>query len=138
MQGCVDQHQTAEDLENYSLGRLATSRLCGLECHLLICQPCRERLNAIEPYNFIHYTREGPFYSRVTMLRTGALFARHWGRGLEGGKEFETHAYAEKYLVRSFSLLFPAHACTARCGATKYSSGELGSNCSYVARQMIH
>jgi hypothetical protein len=118
MQGRVDDHQTGEDLESYSLGRLALSPMPGFEEHLLICQRCRAKLNAIEPYSVIHYTRDGPFYSRITKLRTGTLFARQWGRSLEGGKEFHTCDGAKAYLMRTFSRMFPEHACTARCGAT--------------------
>jgi hypothetical protein len=111
-------HQSGEDLERYSLGRLVLRLLPGFEQHQLICQRCREKLTALEPYNFVHYTGDGPFYSRTTKLRTGVFFARHWGRSLEGGKEFRTREGAKAYLVRSFFLLFPEHTCAARCGDT--------------------
>lgn len=117
-QGHIDDHQSGEDLENYSLGRLAPSRAPALERHLLSCQGCRTELNAIEPYNFVHYTRDGPFYSRVTKLRTGKLFARHWSRSLEVGKEFRTQQDAKTYPAITFCQMFPHHVCTARCGAT--------------------
>jgi hypothetical protein len=83
-----------------------------------MCGQCRTELNAIEPYNFVHYTREGPFYSRVTKLRTGRLFARHWSRSLEVGKEFRTHHEAKAYPAITFGQMFPHHVCTARCGTT--------------------
>jgi hypothetical protein len=118
MQADIGAHQSREDVESYSLGRLAASRAAALERHLLICQRCRAKLNAIEPYNFVHYTSDGPFYSRITKLRTGSFIARHWGRSLEGGKEFRTRKGAQAYLARTFSRMFPEHACTARCGAT--------------------
>ena len=118
MQADIDAHESGEDLESYSLGRLAPSRAAAVERHLLICQRCRAKLNAIEPYNFVHYTSDGPFYSRITKLRTGTFIARHWGRSLEGGKEFRTRKGAKAYLARTFSRMFPEHACTARCGAT--------------------
>jgi hypothetical protein len=120
MQKDIDDHQSAEDLESYSLGKLAPSRTAAFEQHLLICQGCRARLNAIEPYNFVHYTSDGPFYSRITKLRTGTFLARHWGPSLEGGKEFRTRQGAKAYLARTFSRMFPEHTCTARCGATNY------------------
>ena len=131
-------HQTAEDLESYSLGTLALSLLPGLEQHLLICTRCRDRLSAIEPYNFVHYTRDGPFYSRVTRLRTGTFFARHWGRSLEGGKEFRTRGGAKAYLVRAFPQVFPEHICTARCGATICMNGLRERKRFYSAVQMVH
>jgi hypothetical protein len=118
MQADIDAHESGEDLASYSLGRLAPSRAAAVERHLLICQRCRAKLNAIEPYNFVHYTSDGPFYSRITKLRTGTFIARHWGRSLEGGKEFRTRKGAKAYLARTFSRMFPEHACTARCGAT--------------------
>jgi hypothetical protein len=117
-QGHIDDHQSGEDLENYSLGRLAASRMPEVEQHLLVCEQCRTKLSDIEPYNSVHYTRDGPFYSRVTKLRTGALFARYWGRSLEVGKEFQTHQGARAYPARTFSQMFPHHICTAHCGAT--------------------
>jgi hypothetical protein len=118
MQEDVGDHQSGEDLESYSLGRLTPSRTAAFERHLIICQRCRAKLNAIELYNFVHYTSDGPFYSRITKLRTETLLARHWGRSLEGGKEFRTHQGAKAYLARTFSRMFPEHTCTARCGAT--------------------
>jgi|ERR1017187_7745950 hypothetical protein len=118
MQEDADGHQSGEDLESYSLRSLAPSRTGAFEQHLLFCQQCRARLHAIEPYNFVHYTRDGPIYSRVTKLRTGAFFARHWGENLEGGKEFRTKRGAKAYLARTFARMFPEHKCTARCGAT--------------------
>src|ERR1039457_3641197 len=83
---------------------LGTTRslMPGFEQHLLICQRCRMELNAIEPCNFIHYTRDGPFYSRITKLPAGTLFARHWGRSLGGGKEFRRREGAKTYLMRTF------------------------------------
>jgi hypothetical protein len=116
MQAPAANHQSREDLESYSLGKLAGACAPGFERHLLICQGCRAKLSAIEACNFVHYTRDGPFYSRITRLRTGTFVARHWGRSLEGGKEFPTREGGEAYLVRSFFLLFPEHTCTARCG----------------------
>jgi len=118
MQADNNDHQSGEDLESYSLGKLAPSRTAALERHLLICQRCRAKLNAIEPYNFVHYTSDGRFYSRVTKLRTGTFIARHWGRSLEGGKEFRTRRGAQAYLARTFHRMFQEHICTARCGAT--------------------
>ena len=82
-------------LYSFSVGSLAPPLLSGLERRLLVCRRCLERLSAIEPCSFVHYTGDGPFYSRVTLLRTGMLFARHWGRSLEGGRRFRTHEAAK-------------------------------------------
>ncbi len=138
MQACAGGHRTREDLENYSLGKLGPSSLPGFEQHLLICALCRANLNAIEPYNFVHYISDGPFYSRITKLRTGTFVARHWGRSLEGGQEFRAREGGEAYLVRSFFLLFPEHTCTARCGVTFCSSSVPEVNIWHVAGQMLH
>jgi len=111
-------HKSEEGLESYSLGRLAPSHVAALEEHLLICERCRAKLADIEPFNVVHYTSDGPFYFRITRLRTGTFFARHWGRNLEGGKEFRTRASAKTYLEASFFQMFPEHICTSRCGPT--------------------
>ena len=138
MQGRADDHQTAMDLECYSLGKLTLSRLAAFEQHLLICLQCEIALDAIEPYNFIHYTRDGPFYSRITKLSKGTYLARHWGRTLEGGKEFRTCEGAKAYLVRSFFRIFLEHACTGRCGATTPIQGISGVNNVFINRQVIN
>ncbi len=111
-------HLSIAELENYSLGRLDALRVAMLEEHLLVCSQCTEKLTEIEPCNFVHYTREGPFYSRVTRVPTGSFFARHWNRNLEGGRPFRTIAAAKAYLTRSFSQMFPEHVCSRNCGST--------------------
>jgi len=118
MSGDFDDHQSAEDLESYSLGRLVSKQLEILERHLLTCPECRAKLKAIEPYNFVHYTKDGPFYSRITKLHTGIFLARHWGQALEGGREFRTRRAALAYLTRTFLRMFPEHVCSAWCGPT--------------------
>ena len=118
MQGPIENHRSGTELESYALGRLGDSQTARLEEHLLICGRCTEALLAIETFNLVHYTRQGPFYSRITRLRSGAFFARHWGRDLEGGKEFRTRSGAKGYLTRSFSQMFPEHVCSSRCGWT--------------------
>src|ERR1039457_554822 len=115
----AENHCSAEDLESYSLGKLTPSRTADLEKHLLVCHTCRVSLDGMEPYNFVHYTNDGPFYSRITKMRTGNFFARHWCRSLEGGKEFGSRQGARAYLLRSFSQMFPEHTCSKRCGSTK-------------------
>jgi len=115
----IDDHISASELESYSLGRLSPSPVAALEEHLLICERCRDRLTGIEPYNFVHYTIEGPFYSRITRLRTGSFFARHWGLSLRGGKEFRSRQGARAYLARTFAQMFPEHTCSELCGPTQ-------------------
>jgi|HubBroStandDraft_1064217.scaffolds.fasta_scaffold77043_3 hypothetical protein len=87
-QGCIDDCQSREDLENYSLERLTPSRIPALEEHLLVCAQCRAELDTIEPCNFVHHTPVGPFYARVTKLRTGGWYGHFWGWNLDIGKEF--------------------------------------------------
>ena len=112
-------HGSGDELESYSLGRLAPTRVDALEEHLLICGACRSALEDLEALNYIHDTPEGPFYSRTTRMRTGKFFARHWGCSVEGGREFRTLAGARRYLAQSFTELFPEHVCTIRCGSTR-------------------
>ncbi len=112
-------HCTDDHLERYSLGRLASSEMPALEEHLLVCPRCTSRLARMEPYNFVHFTADGPIYSRITRLRQGTFFARHWGRSLSGGKQFQSRQGARAYLVRTFALMFPEHVCSRRCGKTQ-------------------
>ena len=95
---------------------LGPEGLEAAEGHLLICALCRNRLAGIEPFNTIHYTADGPFYSRVTKLRNGSFEARHWGCQIDGGGRYSDLAGACKYLVDSFAQMFPEHKCSAACG----------------------
>jgi anti-sigma factor RsiW len=45
MEATFEDHCTDDALELYALGRLEVSRTEALEEHLLICEPCRERLD---------------------------------------------------------------------------------------------
>ncbi|HLY18918.1 MAG TPA: hypothetical protein VKR61_16925 [Bryobacteraceae bacterium] len=115
----IRHHLTGESLEQYSLRRLSPANVASLEEHLLLCEQCRIALNAIEPYNYVHFTADGPVYSRVTRLRSGDFAARHWGRRLDGGNEFRTSRGGKAYLIRTFSQMFPEHVCTKSCGFTR-------------------
>jgi hypothetical protein len=112
MEDVLESHISDSVLEAYSLRELAESRTAAVEEHLLVCDCCRARLEAIEPLNFIHFTEDGPIYSRATRLTTGKVVARHWGRELEGGAVFRSVSGARKYLIQSFSQMFPEHTCT--------------------------
>lgn len=115
----IEYHLSDEDLESYSLGRSPSPLIAAVEQHLLICGDCLARIEAIEPYSFVHYTNDGPFYERITKLITGGFFARHWCQGvLDGGRGFDTQEASEEYLTASFRQMFPEHICTARCGPT--------------------
>lgn len=111
----IQGHLSDGVLEEYSLDKLRESCLVALEEHLLICDQCRARLEAIEPVNYIHYSQDGPIYSRVTRLATGRLLARHWGKDVDGGKVFGSIVAAKTYLSESFSLMFPEHGCNRWC-----------------------
>lgn len=128
MQYRPDEHVSTEHLEEYSLGKLSPGHTDDVEEHLLICQECRESLWAIEPYNFIHHTADGPIYSRVTRLRNGMFAARHWGRALDGGKEFNSKQGAKAFLTRTFGEMFPEHVCTKACGPVCPPGSGLPSN----------
>ena len=116
-----EEHIGAATLERYSLQELGPEALEAAECHLLICAACRERLAGIEPFNTIHYTPDGPFYSRITQLRDGSFAARHWGCQIEGGGRYLDLAGACRYLVDSFAQMFPEHECSEGCGDTTAS-----------------
>ena len=116
MHGSVGEHIGAATLEDYSLQELGPEALEAVEGHLLICAACRDRLAGIEPFNTVHYTQNGPFYSRITQLRDGSFSARHWGCQIDGGGRYGDLADACKHLVDSFVQMFPEHACDEACG----------------------
>jgi len=43
-------HIGAEELESYAMGRHSEERAAGLEEHLLVCAPCRQRLDENDSY----------------------------------------------------------------------------------------
>jgi len=116
MEDVVEGHILDRAREKYSLHELAESRVGAVEEHLLVCDFCRARLDAIEPVNFIHFTADGPVYSRATRLTTGKVMARHWGKDMDGGKVFRSVGAAKRYLSASFAQMFPEHTCKGRCG----------------------
>ena len=121
MHGSVEEHIGAATLEGYSLQELGREALDTAECHLLICATCRNRLAGIEPFNTVHYTKDGPFYSRITQLRDGSFAARHWGCQIDGGGGYADLAGACTYLVNSFAQMFPEHKCVEACRDTRPS-----------------
>lgn len=116
MQGSVEEHIGAVTLEGYSLRELGSAAQEAVDGHLLICDSCRARLTKIEPFNTIHVTQDGLFYSRVTHLRDGSFAAHHWGRQFDGGSRFDSLSAACKYLLDSFAAMFPEHKCGEGCG----------------------
>jgi hypothetical protein len=115
----VEEHLGIPTLEEYSLQRLTPEGLEMAECHLIVCADCRNRLAGIEPFNTVHYTQDGPFYSRITLLRNGLFSARHWGCQIDGGGPYLDISDARKYLLDSFVQMFPEHECGEACGDTK-------------------
>ena len=77
MHGSIEEHIEAAVLEQYSLQVSYPEALEALERHLRICAACRDRLNRIEPFNMIHCTPDGPFYSRITQLKDGYFSVHH-------------------------------------------------------------
>jgi len=118
MHGSVEEHIGAATLQGYSLQELGPEALEAAECHLLVCSRCRNRLAGIEPFNAVHYTQDGPFYSRITKSRDGSFCARHWGCQIDGGCRHPDLAAACKYLADSFAQMFPEHECGRECGDT--------------------
>jgi hypothetical protein len=119
MHGSIDEHIGAATLERYSLGEFGPAALeAVVECHLLVCVACRDRLAGIEPFNTVHSTQDGPVYSRITQMQDGSFSARQWGRQLEGGGRYQDLAAARKYLLDSFAHMFPEHRCDESCGDT--------------------
>jgi hypothetical protein len=116
-QNDIQGHLSDEALEDYSLDKLGGASLAAVEEHLLVCERCRDRLVRIEPVNFLHYTQDGPVYSRVTRLTTGKAMARHWGPDLHGGRIFGSVRDATGYLSDSFSQMYPEHTCDGSCGS---------------------
>ena len=96
MKDAIENHILNGTLQEYSLHELTESSIAAVEEHLLVCDYCRARLEAIEPVNFIHFTEDGPIYSRATRLTTGKILARHWGRDLAGGRVFRSVSAARK------------------------------------------
>lgn len=79
----------------------------------------RAWLDAIEPVNYVHFTEDGPVYSRATLLTTGKVMARHWGKELDVGKVCESVSAARRYVNASFCQMFPEHTCKGSCGPTQ-------------------
>jgi hypothetical protein len=128
MRGSIEEPVGAATLEDYSLQKPGPEALEAVEAHLLVCAVCRDWLAGIEPFNSIHYTEDGPFYSRITLLRDGSLWAHHWGCQIKGGDRYRDLVGACKYLLDSFEQMFPEHACGEACGGTKPSPNGGGGN----------
>ena len=116
MHGSIEEHIETATLEDYSLRRLGPEAVGAVEGHLLVCARCRDWLAGIEPFNSIHYTEDGPFYSRITLLQDGSLWAHHWGCEIDGGGRYRDRADACKYLRDAFEQMFPEHECGDECG----------------------
>jgi len=115
MSGPVGEHIGITTIECYSLEQLGSDDREAVERHLRICAGCRDRLVGVEPFNTIHYTPEGPFYSRITQLRDGSFHARHWGCQIDGGDNYLDLDAARTYLLESFVQMFPEHECGKAC-----------------------
>jgi hypothetical protein len=115
MRGSIEEHIEAAVLEQYSLQVSYPEALEALERHLRICAACRDRLKRIEPFNMIHCTPDGPFYSRITQLKDGYFSAHHWGCQVDVWGRFRDLARARTYLIESFAQMFPKHECSNTC-----------------------
>lgn len=128
-QNDIQSHLSDGTLEDYSLEKLVGPGLAAVEEHLLVCGPCRDRLERIEPVNYLHYTPDGPVYSRVTRLTTGEAMARHWGSDLHGGRIFGNVRDATRYLNDTFSQMYPEHICDHACGSPPPEPVAVYLNC---------
>jgi hypothetical protein len=125
MEDDVKGHPSDGKLEAYSLNKLDAPRVTLVEEHLLVCDFCRSRLEAIEPVNIVHYTEDGPVYLRATRLSTGAVVARRRGRYMEGGRTFRNVAGAKEYLNQSFAQV--SRGTSAMVGAARHKSSAKSS-----------
>jgi hypothetical protein len=124
MKNVTQGHLSDGSLEEYSLDSLPESSLAAVEEHLLVCDQCRARLEAIEPINYIHYTDDGLVYESATKLTTGRVMARHLGQDLHAGRAFGSFSAAKRYLSESFSQMFPKHICNGLCGSPQIRLDE--------------
>jgi hypothetical protein len=116
MHSSGEEHLGAATLEGHSLQKLGPEALEAVECHLLLCAACRDRLVGIEPFNTVHSTQNGLLYLRITQLRDGSFASRYWGCQIDGGSRHDDLAAACKYLLDSFVKTFPGHECGEGCG----------------------
>ena len=114
----MEDHAQEKALREYSLGELAQDDIARIEEHLQNCDFCRALLTKLEPINYVHFTADGPVYSRVTRLTTRKVMARHWGKEMDGGMVFTSVSSARRYLSESFAQMFPEHRCDRTCGPT--------------------
>jgi anti-sigma factor RsiW len=78
-------HVTEEDLEQYCLGGLAEDRCARLEEHLLLCEPCRDRLTETE--NFVASMRQASRQwskEHVAEGTAGVAASRTWRQSWPG------------------------------------------------------
>jgi hypothetical protein len=132
----MTRHPSKDLLERYSLSRSTPEESAQVEQHLLVCEECRTCLAELDTYavamrsalqvaasfpahrplQVVHYTAEGPVYSRSRKIKKGRWLAVHEGPNLEGGRFCKTLRQANEYLYRSFVEMFPEHRCTPQCG----------------------
>jgi hypothetical protein len=105
----MEGHLSDTLLEQYMFDRLPPSR--EVDRQLSTCDCCQARLEKILLVNFVHYTEDGPVYSRATRLATGKVTARHWGKDLDGRRIF-TISVAKRNLFESFYQMYPERGCS--------------------------
>ncbi len=118
-------HLSYDDLEAYSLGRVADAGLERNEEHLLYCETCQNEFAFTDQYviamkhavraqgsranrlRSVHITDDGPIFGSILKIRGGKWFARHWGRQLDGGRQCDSVEEVNAFLMDSFSQMFP-------------------------------
>ncbi|MGA2186739.1 MAG: hypothetical protein ABSH47_27310 [Bryobacteraceae bacterium] len=125
-------HIAEETLELLALGRLPERDLSDAEEHLLICEGCRERLEAMDRFTAalraatmrpaesllwwqLHATADGPVQIWVERTDKGRYLSRRVGAHIDGGAERTSEADAVYEAMRSFAEMFPEHCCSKAC-----------------------
>lgn len=124
-------HLTDEEVEEFVRKTLSGSALASVEEHLLVCEYCRRRVealdrfvadlraaaNALERLDVIHATADGPIRLRTRQSENRIWLAELSGREAHSVGRFATHEAAKAFVQRVFYEMFPEHVCNAGCGS---------------------
>lgn len=119
-------HPDDQALERYALNGGRGKDTAALEQHLLLCAPCRNRVDSNRrfiqamriaatelvtvPLNCTHVTPDGSIHLFVRPANGGG-----WLATIEPIHPFDTVEEANAFLLRSFGLAYPDHLCN-ECG----------------------
>lgn len=128
----VPMHIAEIALELLSLGRLPEPDLGDAEGHLLVCESCRARLQAMDVFTAslraalrqtsasvvwwqLHATAEGPVQIWVEKTTNGRYLSRRVGAHVDGGAKLTNEKDAVIEAMQSFWEMFPEHCCSEDC-----------------------